>query len=490
MYLFKELKIFIMRLTLFFAISCVVISMATAEEAQSQTKKETGIELSLTNESIVTIIESISRETGYKFVYDEDFLSKMSPVTILLKDATILEALQNVANQTGLRFRKQDEMYLIFHAADPIRPDKPEAIVQQGIQITGMVADMNGDPLPGATIIIKGTTTGIVSDADGRYAITVPDENAVLQFSYIGFVTQEIPVGQKKTVNVTLQEATTQIEEVVVVAYGVQKKLSVTGAISTVQTKELKQSSAANFSTALAGRLPGLTVLQTSGMPGNDAVNLYLRGVGTLNGNDPLILIDGIPRSDINSLDPNEIASVSILKDASATAVFGVRGANGVILITSRRGSEGKTELSVSVDHSIQSFTTRPDRVHSWEFAELRNEAGRNDGLTTLPFTPWMIDMYRSGADRVFFPDRDIFHEFFYDWAPQTRVNVNLNGGIKNLRYFLNTGYVGQEGLTKAEPKESLGYDASFRMNRYSFRANVDYDVTRRLKLSLNLPVT
>ena len=198
-----------------------------------------------------------------------------------------------------------------------------------------------------------------------------------------------------KELHIVLIEDAQTLEEVVVVGYGSQKKVTVTGAVASVQTAELTQNSAANLSTALAGRLPGLTALQTSGQPGVDDVAIYLRGVSTTNGQSPLILIDGVPREDIGMLDPNEIQSVSILKDASATAVFGVRGANGVIMVTTRRGEAGKSQLSVSVNYSLQRFITTPTRVHSWEFAELRNQAFLNDGTSAdnLPFTDYMIDM-------------------------------------------------------------------------------------------------
>jgi TonB-linked SusC/RagA family outer membrane protein len=359
----------------------------------------------------------------------------------------------------------------------------------QQISLSGEVVDADNLPLPGVTILVEGATTGTTTDASGRFRLNVDGEKTTLLISFVGYESQRIAVENRRTFHIIMQEALTELEEVVVVAYGSQKKVSVTAAISTVQTKELKQSSAANLSSALAGRLPGLIALQSSGQPGNDAVSLYLRGRGTLNGFDPLIMIDGVPRSNISTLDPNEIASVSILKDASATAVFGVRGANGVILITTRRGTPGKAELSISTDYSLQQFITRADRIHSWEFAELRNEAARNGGAEEgdLPYTPYMIDLYKSGADRVFYPDRDVFHEYFLDWSPQTRVNVNLNGGTDQLTYFLNVGYIGQGGQFKTEPEETLGYDPSYKMNRYSFRSNVDYAVTKNFKMSLNL---
>jgi len=376
--------------------------------------------------------------------------------------------------------------FIFFFMLCGIIPHLYGTELQQPISVSGVVVDAANEPLPGVTIIIQGTTQGTNTDADGQFTITVPGENSVLQVSYIGFTTQTIVVGNRRTLRIVLEETSTLLDEVVVVAYGQQKKVSVTAAISTIQTKELKQSSAANLSNALAGRLPGLTTMQTSGQPGNDIVNLYVRGRGTTNQTDPLIMIDGIPRSDISTLDPNEIASVSILKDASATAVFGVRGANGVILFTTRRGSTGKTELSISADHSLQQFIVNTGRIHSWEFAELRNQASRNDQKAE-PYTPYMIDMYKSGADRVFFPDRDVWHDYFRNWSPQSRVNMNLNGGSDDLRYFLNVGYIGQGGMMNTESKSALGYDPSFRMDRYNFRANVDYDITKSLTLSINL---
>lgn len=291
--------------------------------------------------------------------------------------------------------------------------------------------------------------------------------------------------------NVQLDADNVGLEEVVVVGYGVQKKVSVTAAISTIETKDLRQSSAANLSASLAGRLPGLTAMQSSGQPGADVVNLYLRGVGTLNDASPLILIDGVPRSNISKLDPNEVATVSILKDASATAVFGVRGANGVILITTRRGQPGKSELSVSVDRSYQKFLVKADRLHSLEFAELRNQAFLNSNPNAsedqLPFSQYMIDKYRSGEDPVFYPDRDVFTDYFRAWAPQTRANANFNGGGERFTYFLNAGYIGQGGNFRTEPESFLGYDPSYKMDRYNFRGNIDYGIAKNLKASLNI---
>jgi TonB-linked SusC/RagA family outer membrane protein len=357
--------------------------------------------------------------------------------------------------------------------------------------ITGNVADKMGLPLPGVTVIVKGTTTGTVTDMNGDFSLEIPLTTEILQFSFIGMKAHEVPVDGNLSFNIVLEEETTGLDEVVIVGYGTQKKESVTGAISTVNTEDLKRSSSPNLAVALAGQMPGLTVMQSSGQPGRDNVNLYLRGIGTLNDASPLILIDGVPRNNMDKLDPNEVASVSILKDASATAVFGVRGANGVILITTRRGEKGKSELNVSIDRSYQQFIVQNDRIHSVEFAELRNQAFSNSNPNAapedFPYTQYMIDKYRSGEDPVFYPDRDVYHDYFRDWSPQTRVNANFNGGGESFTYFLNAGYIGQGGNFKTEPESALGYDPSYSMDRYNFRGNIDYDIVDNLKVSLNL---
>ncbi len=365
--------------------------------------------------------------------------------------------------------------------------DMPEKSAQVKV-LTGKVVDSAGEPIIGANIIEKGVKgSGAISDLDGAFLLNVQDD-AVIEVSYIGFATKEVATKGRSSITVVLSEDFRSLEEVVVVGYGSQKKISVTGSVASVQTEDILKSSQANLSAALSGRLPGLTTMQTSGRPGADDVTLYLRGASTTNGVSPLILIDGVPREGISTLDPNEVASVTVLKDASATAVFGVRGANGVILITTRRGEEGKTELSISVDYSLQKFTTKIDRIHSWEYAALRNQAYRNDGNSgELPYTDYMIEMYKNGTDPVFYPDRDVTSDFFKNWAPQLRVNANMNGGTKKVNYFINVGYIGQSGQFKTESKEALGYDPSYKMDRYNFRSNVDVNLASNLKLSLNL---
>lgn len=371
-------------------------------------------------------------------------------------------------------------------------------------EITGVVTDADsGMPLLGVNVLVEGSNRGAVTGFEGDYSIQVTPEDKLL-FTFVGFENQTITVGTQTTINVSLATDNAALEEVVIVAFGKQKKVSVTGAISSIGNKELKKSSSASMANALAGRLPGLTSIQSGGgQPGRDDAIMYLRGAASTNGTSPLILIDGVPRDNIRTLSPHEIESVSILKDASATAVFGVRGANGVILITTRRGVEGKTELNISAVQSYTSFTREPERLHSLEYMDLRNEAAWNDGIETPPFSQEMMDRYANpltGLDpndpdyeeqanlrRYLYPDHDYYREYISRYTPQTRINMNVSGGTDKVKYFVNAGYLHQGGNLNTEPESVLGYDSSSWMDRFNFRANLDFQITESLKSFLNV---
>ena len=506
---FKKFLI-IMRISLFICLA--FMGSVFAEDAYSQANKYYSV--TLKNTTIRQAISEIERQSDYFFIVADEVSDELNRIINLsINKRELSEILETLFSGTNLLYMISGRQVFISKSEIDLGKNKlqwqqkaemeDEEAVVQGIQITGRVTDMNGDPLPGATIIIKGTTTGTVSDVDGQFSITVPDVNTVLQFTYIGFITQEIAVGQKRTVNVTLLEATAEMEEVVVVAYGSQKKVSITAAISSANTKELKVSSSASLANALAGRVSGLTSIQRAGgQPGRDDASMYLRGVATTNGVSPLILIDGVPRDNIRTIDPNEVESVTVLKDASATAVFGVRGANGVLMITTRRGKEGKPELTVTATQSFASLTREPPRLHSLDYIKYRNQSLANDDLPT-PFTPEIIAKfenplaglnpndpdYQQKADvrNYMYPDNDYYRLLVKRWSPQTVVNANLTGGTDKISYFMNIGYIHQGGNINTEPKEKLGYDPSMKMDRYSFRTNVDYKATSSLSFFLNL---
>ena len=378
------------------------------------------------------------------------------------------------------------------------------AFSQQPVTITGTVLDsLDAATLPGVSILVKGTTNGTQTDLNGKFSINV-DPKAELIFRYIGYNEKTVIVGNQTNITVRLGSTSQGLSEIVVVGYGVQRKVSVTGAVSSIGTKELKQSSSATLAAALAGRLPGLTSIQSGGgQPGRDDAIMYLRGAATTNGKGPLILIDGVPRDNIRTIDANEVASVSILKDASATAVFGVRGANGVILITTKRGTAGNQELNINAEQSYSSFTREPERLHSLDYMKLRNEASANDNISPLPFSQLVMDKYANplaGLDpndpnyaekarirNYMYPDHDYYRELISRYAPQTRINTNASGGTDRVSYFVNAAYLHQGGNLNTEPKSVLGYDPASKMDRFNFRSNLDYKITKSLKSFLNI---
>ena len=344
-------------------------------------------------------------------------------------------------------------------------------------EITGVISDADG-PLPGAAVFVKGTTNGVATDFDGNYKITVEDNNAILVFSFIGYQEQEIPVGDQTVINVTL-EPNTALDEVVVVGYTSKKRGEVTGSISTLKAEEIENTSNKEIAKSLAGRVTGLIVSDRGGLPGsNNDVNLLIRGQATLNNNAPLILIDGIPAGvgTFNQLSPQDIANVSILKDGAA-AVYGNRAANGVILVTTKRGKSGKPRISASTSYSISSFSSTPDLMSSEQFAIYENEIADRFG-NALPFTQSDIDNFASGSDPENFPNTNWFDATFADSAPETRTSISISGGTDKANYFVSADNIYREGIFESG-------DTDFRQNQ--IRSNIDVKVTDDIKLSVDL---
>ena len=454
------------------------------------------------NTPLGTVLQKIKKQSSLHIVYREEWMENASGVSVQLVNVPLQQALDSCFKDQPVTYELVDRT-LVLKKRETTTSSHEIAPPPPPITITGKVVGADGLPLSNVSILIKGTSTGATTDADGSFRIVVPDERTVLVFSYVGFDSQEIPVRGKKSIDIKLSPSTKTGEDIVVVAYGTQKKVSVTGAVSSVSTDQLKQSSSSSLANALAGRLSGLTSIQSGGgQPGRDDATMYLRGAATTNGTDPLILIDGVPRDNIRTLDANEVASVTVLKDASSTAVFGVRGANGVILITTRRGVAGKMRLSASIDESYTSFSREPERLHSVDYMKLRNEALVNDSIAPA-FAQADMDRYanplaglnpndpdyakQAAFRKYIYPDHDYYREYIASYVPQTRVNLSASGGTDKLSYFVNGTYLHQGGNLRTEPKSVLGYDPSSWMDRYSFRANLDYKISSSLKSFLNI---
>ena len=378
--------------------------------------------------------------------------------------------------------------------------DAPQE-VQQAKKITGTVVDAMG-PVIGASVVVKGTTNGVATDFDGNFSLDAsPGQTLVI--SYIGYLSKEIKITSAQSkYNVTLEEDKQMLEEVVVIAYGQQKKVTITGAVSAVGGDELLKAPVASVANALQGKLPGMSVVQPSGMPGADEPVIRVRGTGSLNSAEPLVLVDGVERS-FGQLDPNEIQDISILKDASATAVFGVRGANGVILVTTKRGTPGKASVTVSASAAVQQIAKFVDFADSYTYGKMWNYSAITDALpvsqwpgsaTIADYTPYaetgirfsqdVMEHFRTGDMPTTFPNTDWIGYMMNDAAWQEQVNVNVNGGTEKMRYFVSAGFLNQNSLFKTFSNND---DETFKYNRFNYRANLDIDVSKYSQLALTL---
>lgn len=501
--------VLIMKLTLIL-LTVTFLQVSAATYAQKVTLK-------VKQTTLKEVFEEIRNQTNYDFLYNSEDIKLAKPVTVDLTNATINQVMDLCLSNQSLTYTIDNKTILIRRktAAESNAPKK----------INGKVVDSKGLPLPGVTVKQKGSTAAVITDINGNYTINVTEPNTTLVFSYVGFRTKEVALNGRSEVSVILEDAPQDLTEVVVVAYGVQRKETVTGAITSIGTKDLVQSPVANLSNALAGRLSGLTVTQTSGKPGADGATLYVRGVGTYTGQTaPLIMVDGIARDSYNDIDPNEVESISILKDASATAVYGVRGANGVILITTKRGKEGAPKVSATFQTAISQFSSMPNFVNSYQYATLLNEQSYenywiqhsrdadvktwNDFATkrdanwikdaTIYYSPEDLKYYQNAHtptingqanpyyDPYGHPDQDWKKQIFNKFAPQTQVNANITGGTKATKYFVSLGYLAQGGLFNTDYMP-FSDEMQFKKKRYNLRSNLDFDVNSDFRVSVDV---
>lgn len=354
-------------------------------------------------------------------------------------------------------------------------------VTQQINNIKGVVVDDHGDPVIGATVIVVGSKgQGAVTDMDGNFSLSVKP-GTKLKITYIGYDDQVVTARNSMKVQLKSGSAV-NLNGVEIVAYGVQKKVTVTGALSSVKGKDLIRTPVGSVNNVLAGQLSGVTTVQYSGEPGSDAATVFVRGRGTTNNSEPLIEVDGVERS-MSDIDPNDIESITVLKDASATAVFGVRGANGVILITTKRGKEGKAQISASTSYSILTPTKMVEQASSLGYAEFYNQMCDNDGVSHM-FSDAVIQKFRDGSDPIRFPSTKWDDYVMKKSTQQTKTNVSISGGTKKLRYFISAGMYTQGGLFKEFGQD---YHFGYQYHRFNYRANIDMDLTSTTTLSVNI---
>lgn len=427
------------------------------------------VTLSFQNESFEKVLNAIKKQTRLSLVFSEQFVDLNRKVSINVKSVEVEDALKQLLVGTNISYEiKNDKLY--FVERKDIQP-KDNTIIPK--KVSGTVTDQKGEPIIGASLLIKGTKRGTITDVNGNFTLEA-DNRSILTISYIGYSTIEVEIGSQKNVVVKLNENLKQLDEVVVVGYGTQKKVNLTGSVEMVSAKQIADRPEQDISNLLTGQVPGLTVEQTSGQPGRDNGTIRIRGIGTLGNNDPLVIIDGVESSYLN-LDPNDIESISVLKDASSCAIYGVRGANGVLLITTKRGKAGKTTITYNNSFGVSNPTRLPKYANSADFATLYNQALVNDGGTPK-YTASDIQKYKDGSDPDFHPNSDWVNSLFSQTAFQQQHFLGINGGTDDTKYNISMGYLDRSGLI-----------ANTSSDRYNLRVNFDQKFSKRFNIGVNM---
>ncbi len=468
-------KIFIMRFTLLFLSCCMTLSIATAEETWSQGKNENDIRLSFTDASMVPIIEALNKQTGYNFFYDESHLSQVNHVTIKLENATLQQALDQITKQTNLKFYKVNDTYTIVPF---LETKEASASKQQGITVTGTITD-KGDPMPGVNVVIRGTSTGVITDINGKYTITVPDKSAILVFSFVGYITNEFMVGDQTVINIVLEEDTREIEEVVVIGYGTARKSDVTGAVTRADMSAMANSPNVNIYQGLKGVVSGLNI--GAATRAGDDPQISIRGQNSISGTtSPLIVLDGIIyRGSITDINPNDIESIDVLKDASSTAIYGSQAANGVLMITTKTvKTASKPIIEYNGSFAFQALMNKDmKRLDRDGFIQQISDIYLGDSWTNYSQLNPNFDVRAKIRDTAQKGYTDGTNTDWYDLlsTPTPYIqnhSLSLRGRTDLASYFVSFGFTDQKNLVKTDTYQ-----------RYNMRINLDANVTNWLKI-------
>lgn len=461
-------KIFRMvRLTLFFSFIGIIQVMALDSYSQ-----QTRISLSQYDQRLEDVLKTIENESEFFFLYNKDLINVEQTVNINATNQTINVILDELLKGTDIKYSVVNRQIILSNL---------EGIsglaTQQSHSISGKVTDSSGATLPGVSVVIKGTTTGVITDSNGSYIISNIPENATLQFSFVGMKMQEVIVGNKTTINVALAQETFGIEEVVVIGYGVQKKVNLSGAVSTISYDEkLENRPITHLSQALSGNSSGILVSQSSGQPGRDGSTIRIRGVGTLNNSDPLVIIDGDVGS-LNNVNPEDVAKISILKDAASAAIYGSRAANGVILVTTKKGKSGKSVVNYNGSYGFQEAANLFQPVTDYAtYMELMNRINKSDNPNNPNFfSQGTIDTWRNATDREAYPNND-WMKLIFNKGNMTKHNLSVSGGNEKTTFYLSGSYMDNKGIM-----ENTEY------KYYSFRLNLDHQLSKKIKIGTSI---
>lgn len=466
--------LFLMRVTL---IQILILSfsmiMAHATDSMGQEILERKITLDVEGTRFQNVLDMISKQAKVRFAYSPELVEEGKKVSLHVENVRLADVLSNLLSPE-VSFKVLGRQIVLMPVSELARENEKSATEEESsivvLKVTGKVTDGTGTAIPGVNVVVKGTTAGTVTDGEGLYAIDVADGDVTLVFSFIGYASQEVPLGGRTAVDVTLVDDIQSLGEVVVVGYGTQEKKEVTGAISQISGDQIKRSSAVSISNSLAGQVPGLIVNQTNSEPGRDNARIFVRGIGTTGNASALIVVDGIANRDgISRIDPNDIETITVLKDASA-AIYGAQAANGVILITTKRGKLGKPTINYSFNQGFVSPTRKIKLADAGLYARSINTL-----QGTAYFSDAQIAAWESGAA----PSTDWLEEVYKSYSVQSRHSLTLSGGSENVKYFISTGTAYQNGLITG--------DETTKFRQYNVRSNIDAQVSKRIKVGLSL---
>ncbi len=482
----KKIRI-VSRITLLVVyLQCVVCALLLANSgSNAQYMKDIHLSVQWDNASMNEVISTLNEKTGFNFLFNDKKISKIRGIS-LTAESSLETILKKLSVKKELQFRRVNNTISVKKYDGSL--DRDRVMEVRDVSVTGKVVDENGEGLPGVSVVVKGTTTGTTTDLGGEYKIKVPDD-AVLSFSFVGYMTREIGVGTQSVIDVALEPDVEQLEEIVVVGFGTQKKEAVVGAMSSVKPAELKIPSS-NLTTALAGRISGVVSYQTSGEPGADNAQFFVRGVASFNGqNGPLILIDGVELTadDLARLQPDDIESFSVLKDPTTTAIYGARGANGIILVTTKTGSDGPAVVNIRVENSVSAPVSVIDLADPITHMRLQNEADRTRGRFAT-FTEQKIKNTERGVNPNAFPAIDWYDVLLKDQAQTQRVNLNVKGGGKKVRYYVAGSFTKDNGLVKVN--KTNNFTNNINLRRYLLRSNINIDLHKNTEMIVRLHST
>jgi TonB-linked SusC/RagA family outer membrane protein len=470
--LFSKKTIRVMKMTMF--LSLLTVFQLMAVESYSQLTKLT---LKLENTKIADALREIENQSEFYFLYSPKLIDVEKHVNINADNETIKDILGDIFDGE-VKFAAYDRQIIL--TPNEISSSSLVEVLQQG-QVTGKITDAaSGEAMPGVNIQVKGTTFGTITDAEGKYSLSVTERNATLVFSFIGYITQEIPLSGRASLDVFLVSEMKGLDEVIVIGYGTQKKVNVIGSVTQITTKDMTVAPVARVSNMLAGRLPGAIFMQGSGNPGDDAATIRIRGNATLGSNSPLIVVDGITDRDINSLNPDDIESISVLKDASA-AIYGARAANGVILVTTKRGALNTAPtFTYRYTHGFLSPTKIVEMTDAETYATMIREYQSYKGTpeASMRYSLDDIAKYKSGEYPWTHPNTDWFDAVFKDYSNTQNHSLSINGGSQNVSYFVSYGHQSDDGLYEAN---STNY------KRHNLKANIDIKINEFLSFALDL---